>query len=66
MPKSLAASGRKLQAESFADPRLIYEAEEARSLNPSRFGDQKMGVSQSFELFGKVMMESLKRWPRVM
>ena len=48
-----AATGRKLQAESFADPRLIYEPEEARGLDPGRFGSQKIGVSQSFELFGK-------------
>ena len=48
-----AASGRKLQAESFADPRLVYEPEEARGLDPGRFGSQKIGVSQSFELFGK-------------
>jgi len=48
-----AASGRKLQAESFADPRLIYEPEEASSLDPGRFGSQKIGVSQSLELFGK-------------
>ena len=48
-----AATGRKLQAESFADPRLIYEPEEARGVNPGRFGSQKIGVSQNFELFGK-------------
>jgi len=44
-----AAQGRQLQAAGFEPPSIGWEFEEANSLDPGEFGDQSLGIEQSFE-----------------
>lgn len=48
-----AANARRLQADGFAPPALVYDFEEAQSGNPSRFGNQKFGIEQTIEWPGR-------------
>lgn len=48
-----AARARRLQADGFAPPSFVYNFEEARDSNPSRFGNQRYGVEQTIEWPGR-------------
>lgn len=48
-----AARARRLQADGFAPPSFVYDFEEARDSNPSRFGNQKYGIEQTIEWPGR-------------